>query len=78
MRLREREGGASAVGLLEPVGAAEESPIIYARFCDTTCQKPWTASPIGTCSGLCKVEGDAFGNHPEKSHVCNTCGYTWT
>ena len=40
---------------------------IMMRFCDTDCPKG---------DGLCKINGDAYGNH-SGPHTCNTCQYSW-
>jgi hypothetical protein len=68
--------GAAGTGTLIRPGEGEEIIRVHARICDTSCQKPWAQAPIGSCSGLCKKDGDAYGSHSGQ-HVCNTCGYQW-
>jgi hypothetical protein len=70
-----REEDAAVQTLIRPGEKVELIPP-QARMCDMECQKPLAESPIGTCRGLCKVNGDAYGTHANK-HLCNTCGYTW-
>jgi len=72
----EDEAGAAVQTLACP---GEEIRVIppQARICDADCQKPVSQSPLGTCRGLCKKDGDAYGTHAG-DHVCNTCGYSWS